>query len=592
MPKQVQIDSRIAAHGGERATRLSTEGGEVARSSERRSARGAVPRPPAAESVRWAQTLEGSSFPAALWSGADLQFRWANRPFLALLRESQSRFDLLGMPTRGFLSDTPSAVHLQDVAYTGQPYTEPEYEYQTPTGESQFFQLTMLPVPARLGDPHNVLLTAIDVTVEASARRKRDAQRADLRQAKDLIDRTVLSSLDAEEILQRVLVEATEALGADWGWIALRELDNWVFRNVHGWPVESIGRAFRDDETSLPRLAADARAVVAEGSARKAPPVAHDLMRQFDIGAFMLVPLFARGDVKGVLGFCWDCEMAFTDAHLELADKLAVSLALATQNARAYGAERYVARTLQSAFFTVPRAIPGLEYGHLYHSASGARVGGDFYDILEPAPGKVGILIGDVAGHGIDVSGLTSLVKSTMRVQALDSAAPGSVVANTNELVVRADSESYASAFFGLLDTCNGGMSYSSAGHPGPVVVHAGQDPLILPYADIVLGVQPGARYGTRHAYLEVGDLLVLYTDGLTEARDGHGGRYGTERLLRAVARMHDNETASVPESLFLDAFSFADGELSDDVAIVALRRTGTPGWSCGSQGRLELGVA
>jgi serine phosphatase RsbU (regulator of sigma subunit) len=564
----------------------------VARARERKGAPAVAPPVPDGESVRWASMFEGAAFPAALWSGAGLQFRWANRHFLDLLWEAQSRFDLLGMPMRGFLSDTPSAVQLQDVAYTGQGYSDPEYEYHPDGGETMYWRLTMLPVPARLGDPYDVLITAIDVSSEVTGRRRLDAEYANLRSAKDLIDRTILSSLDAEEILQRVLVEATEALNADWGWIALRELDSWVFRNVHGWPIESIGRAFREDELSLPRLAAEARAVVAEGVPDKAPPVTRGLMERFDIGAFLLVPLFARGDVKGVMGFCWDCEMLFTDAHRELADKLAVSLALATQNARAYGLERHAARTLRSAFFTAPRQIEGLAFGHVYHSASGARVGGDFYDILQPSPGKVGLLIGDVSGHGVDVSGMTSLIKSAMRVQALEAASPESVVGHTNELVMRSGMENYASAFFGMLDMYTGGLSYCSAGHPGPVLVRPAIAPVVLPEAELLMGVRSGVRYGSRHTYLEIGDLLVLYTDGLTEAKDASGRRYGDERLLRVIARLAEEETEKVPEALFLDAFSFAEGELTDDLAIVALRRTGVPAWTPGVQGRLELGVA
>ena len=101
-------------------------------------------------------------------------------------------------------------------------------------------------MPARLGDPYDVLVTAVDVTTEVVARRGEERSRHDLTASEGLIQRTILSTLDADEIMQRALIEATEAYGADWGWIALRELDSWVFRNVHGWPAESLGRSFRE----------------------------------------------------------------------------------------------------------------------------------------------------------------------------------------------------------------------------------------------------------------------------------------------------------------------------------------------------------
>jgi GAF domain-containing protein len=212
----------------------------------------------------------------------------------------------------------------------------------------------------------------VDVTAQVTEERTSATRRSDLATAEGLIQRTILSTLDADEILQRALVEATEAYGADWGWIALKECDSWVFRNVHGWPVESVGRAFRDSELSLPRLAAEAHAVVMAASPGTADDRGRTLMARHDLGAFLLVPLFAKGDVKGVMGFCWNDPEPLSDDHRELGEKLSLAITLALENARTFGKERYIARTLQSAFFAIPRAVPGVEFSHLYHCASGA----------------------------------------------------------------------------------------------------------------------------------------------------------------------------------------------------------------------------
>jgi serine phosphatase RsbU (regulator of sigma subunit) len=561
--------------------------GDRERSSDRSESRTAE------DASRWEALLDGSTYPAALWSGADMQFTWANRRFLEMLWESQSRFDLLGMPMRGFLSDTESAIHFQDAAYTGQPYTEPEYGYRAPSGADTYWQLTFLPVRARLGDPYDVLVTAVDVTAEVLQRRNTERTTADLAAAEGLIQRTILSTLDADEILQRALIEATEAYGADWGWIALKELDSWVFRNVHGWPAEIIGRSFRVDELSLPSLAADAHEVVLAPSRDAAGERTAQLMEGHDIGAFVLVPLYAKGEVRGVMGFCWNDAEPLGEPHRELGEKLSLALTLGLENARTYGNERYIARTLQSAFFTVPRRVDGIEFGHLYHAANiGARVGGDFYDILEPAPGQVALLIGDIAGHGIGVSALASLVKSSMHIHALQSPSPCQVLAATNELVSRSVlTDAYVSAFFGLMDTSTGAFAYCSAGHPQPVVAKAGASARLLRDPQMVLGVEQGVPYANRAASLDLGDLLVLYTDGLIEARDAEGRRYGTERLLHAVEHCAEAPAAAIPETLFLDAFSFAEGELADDIAVLAVRRTEPPAEGGNLQDRLALEV-
>ncbi|MCE5191705.1 MAG: SpoIIE family protein phosphatase, partial [Actinomycetia bacterium] len=395
-----------------------------------------------------------------------------------------------------------------------------------------------------------------------------------------------------EEILQRVLVEATEAFKADWGWLAERENGAWVFRNVHGWPTEMIGLSFREDELSLPSLAARSASVEHASGTQNATAEHRQLMERHDIGAFVMVPVLHRGQTTAVMGFCWDTETPFTAAMLELAEKLAVSLSLALENARLYDAERQITRTLQSALFTAPSSAPGLQLGHLYHSASaGAHVGGDFYDIIPLKNDRVGMMVGDVAGRGVEVAGITTLIKSAMRAEAMRLPLPGSVLGHANEIMLRGAPEEFATAFFGLLDNITGHFSYCLAGHPSPVLVREGADPVLLARPQIVLGATADARYDASETTLDPGDLLVLYTDGLTEAKNRHGERFGTERLLEGVAMCTGEPAEEVPESLFLSAFSFAEGRLDDDVAIMALRRTGA-GPSSIAQGRLDLACA
>jgi serine phosphatase RsbU (regulator of sigma subunit) len=548
---------------------------------------------PLADPSRVAGLLEGSSFHAALWSGSELRFIWTNRAFRELLEDVRPQWDLLGMPVRGFLSDSHSAVRFIDVAYTGQPITEPAYEYRSPWGETTFWQLSYLPVPGRIGHPYDVLLVAIDVTRATIEQREREAEAAEVRRASNLIDVTVLSSLDAEDILQRVLIEATEVLGADWGWIAEKEVASWVFRNVHGWPAEMTGLRFAEDELSLPGLGARAGEALAVSQSDATRREHFDLMLRHDIGAFALVPVKSHGLVTGVMGFCWDADVSFSDAQRELLRKLELSLTLALENARQYDAERRLNRTLRGTFFSAPRAVPGFEMGHLYHAASGASaIGGDFYDVIPLDAGRLGVLIGDVAGHGSEAAALTALVKSAMRAEALRLPSPESVMERANELVLHgaADNE-FVSAFFGLIDGTTGHMAYSLAGHPAPVLVRAATGEVApLPSDSGVLGAMGGMRYENRALTLDVGDMLVMYTDGLIEARSPAGEQWGPERLLRAVAASAAEPASSVPESLFLSAFSFAEGRLADDIAIVALRRTGAVGGF--DQGRLELDAA
>ncbi|MHB1322927.1 MAG: SpoIIE family protein phosphatase [Coriobacteriia bacterium] len=553
---------------------------------------GAPCAPPLGDPARISMLLEGASFPAALWSGSQLRFTWTNRIFRDLLEDVRPQWDLLGMPVRGFLSDSRSASRFIDVAYTGQPVTVPAYEFKASWGDVSYWQLSYLPVPGRIGHPFDVLLLAVDVTAHVVEQEERDLAAAEMRRALNLIDVTVLSSLDAEEIVQRVLVEATEALGADWGWLAEREEGVWVFRNVHGWPIEISGLTFSDDELSLPALAARSGHAMAVSISEASTREDFELMAKHDIGGFALVPLKNRGDVCGVMGFCWDADLTFGAEHRELLQKLELSLSLALENARQYASERQVTRKLRSAFFSTPHALPGYELGHLYHSASGAAtVGGDFYDVMSLGDDRIGLVIGDVAGRGLEAAGLTSLVKTAIRSEALRVPSPQSVMSRANELVMHgAEPHEFVSAFFGLVDSPSGRVAYSLAGHPPPVVVRADGEAAFLPEDGGVLGVTAGMSYGNREMLLDVGDLLVLYTDGLTDARTPRGEEYGRERLLRACVSAAGQSAVEVPEALFLSAFSFSEGHLADDVAIVALRRT--EALSGSEQGSLEFEAA
>lgn len=542
--------------------------------------------------ARIAVLLDGAAFPAALWSGVDMRFTWTNPAFLDLLGDVRPRWDLLGMPVRGFLSDSHSAARFIDVAYTGHPLTVPEYEYRSSWGEVSHWQLSYLPVPGRLTDPFNVLFIGIEVSAEVRARVERERMTAELRQANEIIDLTVLSSLDADEILQRVLVEATEAMGADWGWLADREGQSWVFRAVHGWPLEMRGLRFAEDDLSLPAYAARAGRSVAVSQSDATHREEFELMLKHDVGGFALVPVKSRGDVGAVMGFCWDEDIAFGAEHRDLLHKMEVSLSLALENARQYQAERNLTRSLRGAFFTAPAAIPGFEIGHLYHAVSGSEgVGGDFYDVVPLPGGTLGVLIGDVAGHGHEAAGLTALVKNAMRADALSLPSPRSVMDRANDLVVHgAEPHEFVSAFFGAIDPVDGRMSYSVAGHPPPVLHRVGEKPVLLPQDGTVLGASSTSGYENHETILGEGDLLVLYTDGLLDACSPSGERFGSARLLESVYEHAGEGTERLPEALFMSAFGFAGGRLTDDIAIVALRRSPCTGTS--GQERLDLSTA
>lgn len=268
----------------------------------------------------------------------------------------------------------------------------------------------------------------------------------------------------------------------------------------------------------------------------------------------------------------------FTRTELELANGIAAQAAAAIDNARLYESERQIAAQLQEALLALPERIEGVEFAHAYHSATEtARVGGDFYDIFELDHERVGVTIGDVAGKGMNAAVLTSLAKNTIRAHASEEGkSPAAVLRLTNSVLYRSTSpESFVTIFFGILDRTDGSLVYASGGHTTALVIGADGAVASLPFSGPLLGALPEADFRQGETCVERDAVLLLYTDGLIEARSPGGEFYGEDRLL-AYVRSEDHTSASaVVEAVIRDVLSFSAGRLNDDLGILAVRRTG-----------------
>jgi sigma-B regulation protein RsbU (phosphoserine phosphatase) len=215
--------------------------------------------------------------------------------------------------------------------------------------------------------------------------------------------------------------------------------------------------------------------------------------------------------------------------------------------------------------------LAGLELGRVAKTAQAPElVGGDFSDVFVLDDGQVAVLIGDVAGKGVHAAGLTETVRSTVRAFAAVDGAPSFVLEKTNELLLRHDPDGpHVTAFYCRLDPRTGHLAYSSAGHPAPI--HLGSH-LCRPLA-MRFGPPLGTferSYESAYSTLTLDDYLVLYTDGVTEARRA-GELYGERRLVEAVAHLRGRSAQEMAEGLVGDVGGYAD-RLADDIEMIALR--------------------
>ena len=250
--------------------------------------------------------------------------------------------------------------------------------------------------------------------------------------------------------------------------------------------------------------------------------------------------------------------------------------ALAEENERLYRQQLDIAETLQFALLNIPSRIGRVRLGHLYRSATEAAwVGGDFYDVFEVKDGQIALLIGDVSGHGIDAARTATMVKDVVHAFTHQSLRTHEVLRRTNRLLIEKGLPGFVTIFLAILDVESGVVRYSSAGHPEALLRRTAGDLELLPSRSVPLGVFAESVWKPREAQLGTGDLLILYTDGITEARRDDDF-FGEERLA-AVTKRSGVPVEELPQLVLDEVMGFSGGVLKDDVAILAVSLADEP---------------
>ncbi len=285
------------------------------------------------------------------------------------------------------------------------------------------------------------------------------------------------------------------------------------------------------------------------------------------------VPIVFAGRVLGYIAVDDPGERReFTDDEIALIEGIASQAAVAIESARLYKEQRRIAETLQENFLHDLPCVAGLELGVVSQTAFEPElVGGDFSDVFVVDDRHVVVLVGDVAGKGVRAAGITETVRSTVRALAAIDPSPVFILAKANELLLKYDpDEPHVTAFLAVLDPDTGHLNYASAGHPAPIHLGAfSARPL-----DVAFGPPLGSferPYVGAHTTVTLDDYLVLYTDGVTEARRD-GELFGEQRLLETVAGLRGRSAQELADGVCSAASDFAAGHLSDDLQVVVLR--------------------
>ena len=401
------------------------------------------------------------------------------------------------------------------------------------------------------------------------------------------VSRSFAQSLSLEATLHAVVETVVELL----------DVDAAVLRMPDGRGETLVTNAFHVADE---RLAEPIRAIltapqpVAEAPERRllrsGRPLVLDAAAAASLGGSypLLVPFLEKGSTAAILPVSTQAEVLgtltvvsldparpITGDAVDVAMSVAGHAALALDNARLYQQQKDFADAMHRSL--LPRSHPqieGLELGEVYAPSARVGVGGDVYDFMPLEDGRLAVVLGDVTGHGIDAAADMAMAKFVFRSLAREHSDPGDFLSAANEVVVGEVALSkFVTMLYLTIDPRTGELACACAGHPWPRVVAPGGAVSAIRAGGIALGIVPGQRYDEQRGELPAGGALVLYTDGVIEARH-EGELYGDDRLDAVLAANAGVAPDALAKAVVADCRAFAGGDLGDDCAVVVVRRT------------------
>lgn len=397
---------------------------------------------------------------------------------------------------------------------------------------------------------------------------------------------TISSTQPVEEIIDKIVLKCIKHLRVEEGIISLLERDS---------SAEEFHTMIRRQDSSsvkVPSRLDDRltgwmfknRTVLLSNDITKDDRFSYLDNESNTFRSILCVPLMVKGELTGYLAvFNKKQKEPFTEEDKRLLSIIASQSAQVIENARLYEEEKALislqeemkmAREIQLNL--LPEEVPVIRDFQISATNIPAKsVGGDFYDFITLAENRLGFCIGDITGKGMPAAMLMSNLQATLRSQVMIHEKCSSCLEGTNKLLFNStESTKFATLFYGVLDPDNGMLEYANGGHDAPLLFRNGSDPHSLDATGLLVGVMEDSNYGMDSISLDKDDLLLLYTDGITEAMNPDGKEFGLERLIQLVTDSRGKTAGTIMDTILAEVRNHTDEAVqSDDITLMVIKK-------------------
>ena len=396
---------------------------------------------------------------------------------------------------------------------------------------------------------------------------------------------TLLASATLNETLEQIVTLVFEAVPADRCLIMMRDEGSEDLRVAVARLRDRVGEVgeIRVSRNVLDEVVIRGKSVLTS-DAQHDPRFATGTVVLQGVRSVLAVPLGVSEKVFGIIyADSPIAEGRFTEDHLKVLTTLASVAAIRVENARLVEArlerERFerelaLASEIQQRF--QPAAPPHVEGYELQGiSFPCYEIGGDYYDFIEREDGRLVIALGDVSGKGTAAALLMSSLHAAIHAQSASHDSLVATISAVNRyLADNIPSNRFVTLFYAELDPESGALSFLNAGHNPPLIVHSAGTVEQLASGGLPLGIKRDAEYREGRTQLQRGDVLVIYSDGVTEAVSPTGEEFGATRLYEVVSRNIEGSAAGIRDRIESSLTKFAQGtSAADDITLVIVKR-------------------